>query len=73
MNRRDFIGVFVSAGSWPTVAQASGRQKFRVVGYVDYEPPAVTMQGLLLGLRELLDTSKIKASDWSDNKLPARL
>ena len=53
MNRRDFIGVFVSAGSWPTVAQAQEGRKIPRVGYVDYEPPAVTMQGLLLGLREL--------------------
>ena len=36
MNRRDFIGVFVSAAVGQTVAQAQEGRKIPRVGYVDY-------------------------------------
>ena len=72
MNRRDFIGVFVSAGIWQTVAQAQEGRRIPRVGYVDYEPPAATKQGLLIGLRELgyVQNQTIRLVR---NKLPVRL
>ena len=53
MNRRDFIGVFVTAGLGRRSRRLRKAERFSGVGYVDYERSAVTMQGLLIGLREL--------------------
>jgi putative ABC transport system substrate-binding protein len=53
MNRRDFVGVFVSAAVGQTVAQAQEGRRIPRVGYLDSESPAAATQGLLIGLREL--------------------